>query len=212
MQPLRLTLSVSLLLGALLTLMIGTPREEPPMRRALAEFPGSVGAWHARRGALLDADVREALNPTDYLMRQDEDAEGRGVWLFIGYWDSQRRGFKPHSPRDCLPGDGWEPLEAVRVTIPLAAPSGSITVNRYLVQKARDQQVVFYWYQAQGKAIAGELGATIEMVKSSITRGRADGALVRVSSPVYGGLQETSERLIGYIRAMYPFLGDFIPG
>ena len=61
------------------------------------------------------------------------------------------------------------------------------------------------------QAIAGELAARLEMMKSSIVRHRTDGALVRVSSPVYGGVQQTSDRLVGYIQALYPILSEYLP-
>ena len=95
--------------------------------------------------------------------------------------------------------------------IRLPQPLAPISVNRYLIQKDRDQQLVFYWYQSQGQAIAGELAARLEMMKSSIVRHRTDGALVRVSSPVYGGVQQTSDRLVGYIQALYPILSEYLP-
>ena len=97
------------------------------------------------------------------------------------------------------------------VTISLPQPFTPITVNRYLVQKDRDQQLVLYWYQSQGRAIAGELAARVQLVKSSIARHRTDGAIVRVSSPVYGSVQDTSDRLVRYVQAMYPALGDYLP-
>ena len=98
-----------------------------------------------------------------------------------------------------------------RVTIPLPPPLAPISVNRFLIQKDRDQQVVLYWYQSQGKAIAGELAARLEMIKNSMVRHRTDGALVRISSPVYGNVQQTSDRLVRYIQAMYPLLGEYLP-
>jgi len=97
------------------------------------------------------------------------------------------------------------------MTIPVAPPFAPITVNRYLVQKDRRQQLVFYWYQSQGNAIAGDLSARLEMVKNSIERHRTDGALIRITSPVYGSVRETSDRLVSYIQAMYPLLGEYLP-
>ena len=122
-----------------------------------------------------------------------------------------RKGATPHSPRNCLPGSGWEPLEASRVAISLPQPFEPILVNQYLIQKDRDQQVVLYWYQSQGKAIAGEMAARVQLVKNSIVRHRTDGALVRISSPVYGSVQDTSDRLVRYVQAMYPALGGYLP-
>jgi len=210
-QPLRVALSLSLLIGALLVVQLRSSGEAVPIRKPLDTFPNTVGEWHGRGGTIFELETLSVLKAKDYVMRRYQDPGGRTLWLFIGYWDSQRKGAQPHSPRNCLPGGGWEPLEASMVTIPLARPFGPITVNRYVIQKERDQQLVFYWYQAQGKATAGELAARIEMMKNSIVNHRTDGALVRVSSPVYGSVQDTSDRLVRYIQGMYPVLGEYLP-
>jgi EpsI family protein len=210
-QPVRVGVSLTLLLGALLVLHLRSSGEAVPIRQSLDRFPSTVGAWQAREGVLLELDTLNVLKAKDYVMRRDQDPSGRSVFLFIAYWDSQRKGAQPHSPKNCLPGSGWEPLEASLVTIPLPPPLAPITVNRYLIQKDQDQQLVFYWYQSQGKAIAREMAARMQMVKDSIVRHRTDGALVRVSSPVYGSVQDTSDLLVSYIQAMYPALGDYLP-
>jgi len=210
-QPVRVGVSLTLLIGALLVLHLRSSGEAVPIRKSLDSFPSGVGQWQAREGVLLDLDTLNVLRPKDYLMRRDQDPSGQSVFLFIAYWDSQRKGAQPHSPRNCLPGAGWEPLEASMVTIPLPQPLAPITVNRYLIQKDRDRQIVFYWYQSQGKAIAGEVAARVQMVKDSILRQRTDAALVRVSSAVYGSVQDTSDRLEKYIQAMYPVLGEYLP-
>jgi EpsI family protein len=210
-QPLRIALSISLLIAALLVLQLRSPGEAVPIRKPLEAFPDTVGEWQGRGGTIFDLETLSVLKAKDYVMRRYQDAKGRSLWLFIGYWDSQRKGAQPHSPKNCLPGGGWEPLEASTVTIPLPGPFAPITVNRYLLQKERDQQLVFYWYQAQGMATAGELAARIAMMKNSIVNHRTDGALVRISSPVYGSAQETSDLLVKYIQDLYPILGKYLP-
>jgi EpsI family protein len=210
-QPPRIALSISILIAALVVLQFRSPGEAVPVRKPLDSFPNALREWRGAEGALLDLDTLNVLKSKDYVMRRYQDPEGRSLWLFIAYWDSQRKGAQPHSPKNCLPGAGWEPLEASEMTIPLPRPLSPITVNRYLIQKDRDQQVVFYWYQAQGRAVAGELAARVDMVRNSIVRHRTDGALVRVSGPVYGDVRQTSDRLVQYIQAMYPVLGDYLP-
>jgi EpsI family protein len=207
----RALIACALLLGAVLVLQLRSTGEAVPIRRTLESFPTSLGTWRARDTSILAPDVVTLLKVDDYLMRRYVDGDGRALWLYIGYWSTQRKGAQIHSPRNCLPGGGWEPIEASRVTVPLPAPYGPIVVNRYLIQKDRDQQVVFYWYQSQGKAVAGELTAKIEMVRSAIARNRTDGALVRVSSPVTGGVAETTESLVRYVQALYPILADYLP-
>lgn len=210
-ESFRVALSCVLLLGALLFLRFRSSGEAVPIRKSLAAFPTAIGAWQGRELTLLETQVLEALRVKDYLMRRYVDADGRSLWLYIGYWETQRKGAQIHSPKNCLPGGGWEPLEAGYMTIPLPPPFAPITVNRYLIQKDQDQQLVFYWYHSQGKAMAGEVAARIEMVKSAIVRNRTDSAIIRLSSPVYESVPETSARLVQYIQTMYPVLGRFLP-
>lgn len=207
----RALVACLLLLIALLILQLRPAGEAMPLRKRLDTFPASVGTWQAREGTQLDAEMMSLLKVDDYLMQRYVDRDGRTLWLYIGYWATQRKGSQIHSPRNCLPGAGWEPIEASHVTVSLPAPYAPIVVNRYLIQKERSQQVVLYWYQSQGQAVASELSAKIEMVRNSITRNRTDGALIRLSGPVVEGARETTDNLIRYIQAVYPVLGQHLP-
>lgn len=208
----RAGVAAALLVAALLILLSRSVGETIPVRKSLDLFPDRIGTWRGRQATNLEVEVLNILKVNDYLMRRYVDADGRSVWLYIGYWATQRRGGgQAHSPRNCLPGGGWEPVEASRLTVTLPPPYDSIEVNRYLIQKDRDMQVVLYWYQAQGHAVAGELGAKISMVRSALMSRRTDGALVRASSPVTGSVAETTERLVRYVQALYPVLGEYLP-
>jgi EpsI family protein len=210
-QAARVSVSLAILLGALLVLQLRSTGEAVPIRKTLDSFPATLGEWQARRGTIFSGDILDKLKLTDYVMRDYGDGAGRALNLYIGYWDTQRKGAAIHSPKNCLPGSGWEPVEASFLTIVLPAPHPPITVNKYLIQKDREQLLVLYWYQSQGQAIAGEVPARIAMVKRALVHNRTDGALVRVMSPVYGNAREASERLVAYVQAMYPILGDYLP-
>jgi EpsI family protein len=207
----RAGLASVLLLAALLILQWRSAGESVPVRKSLDLFPDRIGQWQGRQATNLEVEVLNILKVNDYLMRRYVDANGRSIWLYIGYWATQRRGGQAHSPKNCLPGGGWEPVDAARLTVTLPPPYAPIEVNRYLIQKDRDMQVVLYWYQAQGHAVASELGAKVAMVRSALMRRRTDGALVRASSPVTGTVAETTERLVRYVQALYPVLGEYLP-
>jgi EpsI family protein len=209
--PARAALSCALLLAAFGLLHLRSHGEAVPIRKSFNDFPAAIGEWQGREATLFEVDVLNILKVSDYLMQRYTDPSGRTLWLYIGYWASQRKGAQIHSPKNCLPGAGWEPVEASFLTIPLPAPYAPITVNRYLIQKDRDMQLVLYWYQSQGKAVAREMTAKVEMVRSAMLRNRTDGALVRITSPVYGGVADTTERLVKYVQVMYPLLSEYLP-
>jgi EpsI family protein len=210
-QPARVLLSLALLTGALMILEFRSAGEAVPARKPLASFPTAVGVWRENAGVALELGVLDMLKPTDYVMRRYDDPARRSIWMFIGYWDSQRKGFEPHSPRICLPLGGWEVLERSLVSIRVGDKSAPIDVNRFLVQKDRERMVVLYWFHSQGRAVAGEMAAKIETARNSLLRHRTDGALIRVTGSVSRTTEETSSALVEYIQAMYPVLSDFLP-
>jgi EpsI family protein len=207
----RLLISAALLIGTFVFLQFRSVGEGVPLRRAFDTFPESLGAWKGQDDTVFDVETVKILKMSDYLMRRYGDGNGHSVWLYMAYWQSQRRGSDIHSPKNCLPAGGWEPVEASRLAISVAGRSAPISVNRYLVQKDRQMQIVLYWFQAQGTVVAGELDAKIEMVRSAIFRNRTDGAVVRLSSPVYGSVPETTDELVQYIQLLYPVLREYLP-
>jgi EpsI family protein len=207
----RMALSCSLLLSAFFFLQLRSYGEAVPIRKALDAFPQTVGSWQGQEDSELEEGVLSILKLQDYLMRRYTSPTGYDLWLYIGYWDTQRKGAQIHSPKHCLPGGGWEPLEAKRVLIPLDQPPGIIEVNRYVIQKDQYQQLVLYWYQSQGQVMASEIDAKLQLVKNAIFHNRTDGALVRITSPVTGSVQETFERQVEYVRTMYALLSEFLP-
>jgi EpsI family protein len=207
----RALAALAILTAGFLVVQFRSTGEAVPLRRPLDAFPAAVGEWSGRHGVVFDSRTLQKLKLTDYVMRDYVDPAGRQLNLYVGYWDNQRRGAGIHSPKHCLPGAGWEPLEASVVTIHLPSPKRAITVNRYLIQKEQSQAVVLYWYQSRGEVFAGEVRARLALVQSALTRNRTDGALVRVISPLYGSVPETTERLAAFVRTIDPILATHLP-
>jgi len=205
----RVVLCLIMLVAALLFVQFRSRGEAVPPRKPLPTLELTGGAWQARESSMFTDDIQNVLKASDYVMRRFSDASGRSVWLFIGYWETQRKGAQPHSPQNCLPGSGWEPLEVSRISIPLAGTT--LTVNQMLIQKDDQRQLLFYWYRAQGASVASELDAKLQMMKNAIVRNRTDGAMIRVSSPVYGSVTATSAHLTAFLQALQPVLSEYLP-
>jgi len=209
--PARWLASVCVLGATLLYLQFFAAGDRVLPRKSLALFPVVVDGWRSVQSEILaDADL-EVLKPSDYLVRLYIDSNGEEASLYIGYWESQRKGAQVHSPKNCLPGGGWEPIEATRMRIPVRGGDQSIEVNRYLLQKGEKTMIVLYWFQSQGRTTSSELRAKIDLVRNSMLYHRSDGAIVRVSSLVYRDAQATDESLVKFVQAFYSNLGDFLP-
>lgn len=152
---------------------------EPAPASDLSRLPLQVGGWSGRQAPDLDPEVIRVLGADDYLHRYYESPQQGIVGLFVGYHRSQRFGSTIHSPLNCLPGAGWQPVAAARMPF---ADAG--TFNRVLIEKGEDRQVVLYWYQTATRAEGNEYWSKFHLVTDAFTSRRNDAALVRVIAPI----------------------------
>jgi EpsI family protein len=206
----RLLLVVFVLLGGTVLLHAMSHGEAMAPRQSLARFPDTIGSW-AGTETPLDADTLRVLGLTDYANRRYFSSSELPVQLYIGYYASQRTGDTIHSPKNCLPGAGWDPIRAGYATIPLA-DSQTIKVNEYVIAQGLDRQLVFYWYQGRGRVVASEYWGKFWMIHDAITRNRTDGALVRLITPIGAeGEAAAHARLEKFAQLLFPSLSKFIP-
>src|SRR5882762_509576 len=116
-----------------IALLHGVSHGEPvPLRQPFGQLPKAMDGWLGQDEPL-EARIVSALGVSDYAKRAYLSAGGQPVGLYVGYYQSQRTGETIHSPKNCLPGAGWEPVRARHLTIPLVA-APAIVVNEYLVE------------------------------------------------------------------------------
>ena len=191
--------------------------EEQPLRTSFALFPMQIGEWSGTHQPPFTARVLEVLGLDDYLTRAYFGSDRKGVGLYIGYWKSQRQGDTIHSPLNCLPGAGWEPVAQSMMEVPDSRTSGAppIVVNRYVVQKGLDRQLILYWYQSHGRIVASEYWSKFYLVADAVRLNRTDGAIVRVIAPIAGSgadAEKNAEALaLRFIKDLLPQLGTFLP-
>lgn len=185
--------------------------ENTPLPAPLTAFPLVMGSWHMIQEGAIDQETRDVLKADDLMSRVYASHEG-GAELFIAYFKTQREGQSPHSPKNCLPGSGWQTVPAESGRVDVTVPGGSIHINRYVVSKGEAQSVVYYWYQQQGRVIADEFAAKFYLVSDSIRRHRSDAALVRVVVPTRTDAVQNAE-MVGadFIAAAYPVIRTFLP-
>jgi EpsI family protein len=176
----------------------------------LSAFPTVVGPWSLVQEGTIEQETRDLLKADDIFTRTYGSTEG-GVNLFVAYFKTQRTGQSPHSPKNCLPGAGWQPSESSVVTIQTS--QGPISINRYLVSKGDNQSLVYYWYQSHGRVIADEFSAKFYLVADSIRQHRSDTALVRVvvGLPPRGEVDHAEKIGTDFIKTFYPVVAGYLP-
>ncbi len=208
----RFALAVVLLAGTALVLEARNGTEIIPQRPPLSSFPRTLDSWNGS-DVQITQDVLDVLGPGDFLLRDYRNASSkRDVYLFIAYFASQRAGDTIHSPKNCLPGAGWAPIQTGRVTIDVAGHA-PFEANRYLIAKSDERQLVLYWYWAHNRAVASEYAAKFYLVTDSIRMHRTDGSLVRLSMPLAPGesVESAQQNLVAWAGKVVPLLDTYIP-
>jgi EpsI family protein len=150
--------------------------------RSLSTFPNVVGNWTGH-DVRLDPEILSQIRVDDYLNRYYRSDVGV-MGLYVAYYASQKEGDAVHSPMNCLPGSGWQPVTTERIALDAPAGDPADTVNKVVVVKGLDQQLVLYWYQTLDRVVASEYVSKAFLVRDAFRSGRTDIALVRIVAPI----------------------------
>jgi EpsI family protein len=205
----RLGITAAVLLGAFILLHNITHGEPVVPHQPLHDLSYTLGKWSGQERPLSEQIV-QAVSVSDYTNRI-YSADGMApVQLYVGYYGSQKTGDTIHSPKNCLPGAGWDPVHSGFFTISVGG-GHQIIVNEYVIQQDQNQQLVFYWYQGRGRVVASEYAGKFWMVADAISRNRTDGALVRLVTPINNNEASARARLVGFTQDLFPQLDNIIP-
>ena len=207
MTYLRVSLAAMALLGGIFATHSFRPKVAAAPHWPLREFPSNIGLSHGEDRPF-ETQVVRAVGADDYINRVYLGSTPP-IELYVGYYKDQRSGDRIHSPKNCLPGAGWEPIRSGYISVPMNGKT--VAVNEYVIQRDRDKLMVFYWYQGRGRVIAGEYSGKFWMVADAISRNRTDGALVRLMTPMKDSESEAQSRLVSFTQALVPYLNQFIP-
>ena len=189
---------------------------EPTLsKKPFSQFPLAINDKWQGKELGMEQSVLDILKLSDYMMRvylppQGGQVRATPLWLYVGYYQSQRTGSTYHSPKNCLPGSGWQFVETDQVVVPVAGAQ-SIQINKVLIQKGLDKQLILYWYQDRGRVIASEYWAKGYMIWDAMTQNRTDGSLVRISVPVTTTTEDAYQYSLGFLRDVWPLLLDYMP-
>ena len=173
-------------LGCLLLLRSHAQQAQPlaqPLTTVLARVEG-----YRTVDQQLGEEERRVAGMTNYVARAFLRDSAVAFTTLVSYYDRQTQGKTIHSPRNCLPGAGWEIVDGGTRTV--NAAGGPQTINRYLLRNGSASAVAYYWYQGRGRVAANEYAVKWHLLRDAALSGRTEEALVRVVVPV-GGTGDT---------------------
>jgi len=175
---------LSLIAGALLAATLSVARwsdSRPPdvLARPLETLPADLGGWQMVSSSKIEESVLAKLIPTAYIVRNYRKGTDQ-VELFIAYYASMRAGESMHSPKNCLPGAGWEIWDYGTAGVRFV--NNGVDVNKFFIQNGRARETVLYWYQTRDRIVADEYGAKAFFIWDKLTKGHSGGSIVRITS------------------------------
>ncbi len=221
MKPRILAVAVFLIATALIVRNVGhgQPIE---LKQPFSLFPDLLSGWSSTSHYFSD-EIEQKLGVSDYFSKTYRNRQNQPVELYVGYYESQKHGGMIHSPKNCLPGNGWYISKKGRAILdipslvllhdPLALMfKPGFPVNKFIVENGTHKQMVIYWYQQSGgRVVTNEYLGRVFLVLDAFTANRTDTALIRVTIPVDQSVQESYETGIQFLKGAYPKLMEFLP-
>jgi EpsI family protein len=170
-------------MGAAASAVAGAQRSVPLRAPLENVVPREIQGFRGTDQVVSEQEQRVA-GMDEYLLRNYSRAGGAGAGfsVYVGYYQYQTRGHTIHSPKNCLPGAGWEALTSGTTTV--ETQDGPVHVTRYLLQRENERAVVLYWYQGRGRIESSEYAVKLQLLRDAALRRRSDEALVRVVVPI----------------------------
>ena len=213
--PSRALIAAFVMLSLVSLAMYAVPNKPAvfPDRQPFSIVPKYIGEWEGQR-QYLDPQIERVLGADDFLtMVYSHPEYDAPVDFFVAYYDKLTEGEGVHSPEVCIPAGGWEMSKIRSDSVDVGLDTGPITMNRAVIQKGYERQLVYYWFEQRGRRITNDFAAKAYAIWDAATTGRFDGGLVRVITPIRANETEAraEERLRAYLSTAMPLLHDYVP-
>ena len=208
MMSLRASVAALVLVGGIFATHSFKPKDAAAPKLPLREFVSDIGSSHGE-DRLFENQVVRAIGADEYINRIYLGSS-LPVELYVGYYKDQRTGDRIHSPKNCLPGSGWEPIHSTRIQIGIE-DGVPVVVNGVLVAQGAKRDMVLYWYQSHGRIIASEYWAKFWLVADALNHRSADGSIIRIWTSATDGEAKSQARAVEFARSVYPQVAKFLP-
>jgi EpsI family protein len=175
-----------------------------PLESLPTEFSGYTGV-----DEVISEEEQAVAGMSDYVLRSFIRDSMLAFSVYVGYYEQQTQGRTIHSPRNCLPGAGWEALSASREPVPVGADT--VLINRYELANGDNHALVYYWYQGRGRVESSEYKVKWDLLRDAALTGRSEEALVRIVVPINGLIEDPDALARSIAARMVPEVERRLP-
>ena len=164
--------------------------------------------WNSRDREL-DQLTQTILETSDYLYRQYVRAGEQPVDFVVIFSKDNRKG--THPPDLCLEGGGEQIVEKGSVAVGGIADRGSVPCRELITQGGARKWYYLYTYKC-GRSYTGSFWMQQwTILTNGLLDRNSSGALIRISTPVTGSIEEARRRATAFLRVAIPHLDQALP-
>lgn len=134
-------------------------------------------------------------------------------WVLVEYFPLQDEARRANAREFVFPPQGWTQMTEREVALPIGAGGAAVPANLVLIEINKQRYAVLYWYEVGGIATLSDHGYRARLLYNRLVRGRSDGALIRIASPLEAGEDDRAAlaRQTNFLRVFYPALLGSLP-
>ena len=201
--------------------IVVTRAKANPAAVQIEQLPQQFGDWSMVEQTEMEHTSREVLDLDSYIKRAYRHKDGNVVFVYVGYWKKQSgdKQAAKHTPRLCLPSNGWliTPLPAETITNE-QQPNAELTASVILGQYQMAQSMFYYWFFTGERTFHQDWKALIVIGLERLLSGRSDGGIVEISASINrekyrDKAQEMSQATVRkFIAEFWPLLSGLAKG
>lgn len=181
-------------------------RPAPTATVDFSTFPMQLDDWIGRRDEVPDY-VIDLLQPEQIFSATYTNSDGIRVQLFFDYFTSEGSSAGPHSPRNCLPGAGWQITSVEDNEIILS--DRIVPAGRFELRMEKTGKVMDFWYITQHGETANDYVFKFYSMLSSLTFRSGDVGFVRLladrTPEGLAALEEFEQLFVSHVYRHLPF-------
>jgi EpsI family protein len=148
---------------------------------ALEQLPRELNGWEGQ-DLPANPEVEAVLGADASLNRQFRRSDGAEVGFYLAYFATQKVNSQIHSPRNCLPGAGWQVESIGRRTLRLGGVDRPVAWMQ--ISSKRRVHEVAYWFCTRSGRLSGEYALKWDLVKCSLAGQPTNAAMVRYDAAI----------------------------
>ncbi len=175
---------------------------------SLASLPSTIDGFTSR-DLPIDEGVESMLD-ANFNIQREYRTNSQVIWLYVGYYSTERGGKPEHLPSVCYGAHGWQIIATRQVSIDEAR---GWQAQEYVIEQGNEQRLVHFWFRSShSSGILRLQSLQFDHLLNRLAQGRADGSLVRLSTPLRGGRDlEARKLLLSFAVELETMLGEHWP-